>query len=445
MRPAASGGGRARGRLTDAAGRVAPRTLALIGGTTTLGDCLVAIGYLACPPRLIRGAKLAQYEGAFARQVGVPHACSFSSGRVGLYGLLRTLGFGRGDEVLLQVPTHIVVANAIRYTGARPVYVDCTPDTYEIDLRDAERKIGPRTRGLILQHTFGIPCDLERAIALARRHRLEVIEDCVHALGARYDGRQIGSFGRAAFFSTEETKTISTTMGGMVTTADTNLAASLREFQQECSWPSRGLTVRYLLKLVLYHVLTEPRVHYYARRIYEALGRPQPLPEPTTPAEKSGQRPPGYERRLANAQAAIGLRQLARLARNLHHREATVAAYRERLAEHGLQLPPLPPKRQPAYVRLPLVVDDRAAAVRGAARHGVLGTWFTSVLEESSSPAEGDYEPGSCPTAEAAARHLVNLPTHPRTQQVDVEAIVSALLPFSPKANLTEVQNPRLT
>ena len=440
----AAGNERFGGRLRRLRERAAPRTVALLGGTTTLGDCLIAIAYLVFPIRLVRGRKLAQYERAFARHIGVSHACSFSSGRVGLYGLLRALGLGPGDEVLLQVPTHIVVANAIRYTGARPVYVDCTADTYEIDLRDAERKTGPRTRVLILQHTFGIPCDLDGALALARRHGLEVIEDCVHALGARYDGRQVGSFGRAAFFSTEETKTISTTMGGMVTTADAALAASLRDFQRGCELPGRGLTSRYLLKLVLYHVLTQPHIHYYARRAYESLGNPQPLPEPTTPSEKRGHRPPGYERRLANAQAALGIRQLARLSRNLSHREAAVATYAECLARAGIELPRLPPKRRPAYVRLPLVVADRAAAVRGAARLCVLGTWFTSVLEESSSPADGDYEAGACPTAEAAARHLVNLPTHLRTRRGDAEAIVSALLPFGPSASVEDLQNPRL-
>ena len=421
------------------------RKAALLGGTTSAGDCLVAAAYLLWPFRLVDGRSIADYERAFADAVGVDHACSFSSGRVGLYGLLRAMGVGPGDDVLLQAPTHIVVANAIRYTGACPVYVDCTPDTYEMDLQDAERKIGPRARVLVLQHTFGIPSDLDGALALARRHELGLIEDCVHALGARYDGRPVGSFGRAAFFSTEETKTISTTMGGMVTTDDPGLAMSMCEFQRRCARPPRLLTVRYLVKLIVYHVLTEPHVHYYARHLYEALGRPQPLPEPTTAEEQRGERPPGYERRLANAQAAIGLRQLRRLAENLSHRRAIVAAYRGRLARDGVDLHIPPAEREAAYVRLPLVVEDRQAALRSAAPHAVLGTWFTSVLEESTSPAEGDYPPGSCPVAEAAARQLVNLPTHPRVRPSDVEAIAAALAGLDPRASVVVPQNPRLT
>ena len=407
---------------------VIPRLLALFGGTTTLTDCLVALGYLVTPRRLVQGPAIAKYERAFARQIGVRYAFSFSSGRVGLYGLLRALGVGPGDEVLLQVPTHIVVPNAVRYAGARPVYVDCRLDTYNMDLDQAEQRITPRTKALVLQHTFGIPADLDAALALARRHGLEIIEDCVHALGATYDGRQIGSFGQAAFFSTEETKTISSTMGGMVVTDDPALAARVQMFQAGCSWQSASLTARYVLKFVLYHLLTQPYIHPYMRAIHTRLGRPQPSPGPTSEEEQRGIRPPNYEQRLSNAQAALALRQLQRLDSNLTHRRAVATAYKTLLAEGGFDPPHPPAKSEPAFVRYPVWVEDRATTIRMAAPHAVLGDWFTSVLEEAASPAHGDYKTGSCPRAEAAARHLVNLPTHPRVSARDVKAIVSAVI-----------------
>src|SRR5438132_13166906 len=137
-----------------------PRCLALLGGTTRWSDCVEALRYLLTPSQLVQGAKIAEYEEAFARAVGVKYATTFSSARVGLYGLLRALEVGPGAEVLLSVPTHIVVANAIRYTGARPVYVDCRLEDYNIDLGDAEHRITPRSRVLLLQHTFGIPVDM---------------------------------------------------------------------------------------------------------------------------------------------------------------------------------------------------------------------------------------------------------------------------------------------
>jgi perosamine synthetase len=376
---------------------------------------------------MIRGPQLAEYERAFARRLGVGYAFSFSAGRVGFYGILQALGIGPGHEVMLQVPTHIVVANAIRYVGARPVYVDCRLDTYNIDLEHAERLLTPRTRALVLQHTFGIPADPDAALAFARRHGLELIEDCVHSLGARYDGREVGTFGRAAFFSTEETKTISTTMGGMVATDDSELARQLQTFQAACQWPSRWLTARYLAKLAVYQALTEPRVHRFARKAYDRIGERHPLPRPTTADERRGERPPGFEQRLANAQAELGLRQLRRLDANLAHRRAVAEAYRARLSGPAFRLPEAAENAQPAFVRYPVWVESRSAAMRALAPYAVPGTWFTSPLEEADSPAAGGYEAGTCPNAELAATHLINLPTHPRVNASDVEAIVSAL------------------
>jgi dTDP-4-amino-4,6-dideoxygalactose transaminase len=239
----------------------------------------------------------------------------------------------------------------------------------------------------------------------------------------------VGSFGRAAFFSTEETKTISSTMGGMVVTNDPWLARRMEAFQSECTCPATSLVTRYLLKLALYHWLTEPRLHRYARAVYDVIGRRVgPLPRPTTPPELRGLKPAIYAQRLSNGQAAVALRQLRRLGRNVAHRRAVADEVRARLEALGVTPPKAPAGAEPAFVRYPIWVENRAVAVRQAASRAVLGTWFTSVLEEAASPTCGEYVSGSCPRAEAAARHLVNLPTHPRVTGRDIAALVPALV-----------------
>ncbi len=407
--------------------KISARRVALIGGTTTFDDCLVALRYLLNPLQLVNGSAIGEYEHAFAEKIGVRYAYSFCHGRVGLYGLLRGLGIGPGDEILLQVPTHIVVSNAIRFIGATPVYVDCRLENYNMDLEQAEQHITPRTKALVLQHTFGIPVDLDAAVDLTRRHGLDLIEDCVHALGATYDGRPVGSFGRAAFFSSEETKTISTTIGGMVVTDDPELAARVQEFQQNCAPQSVWQAASYILKLMLYHWMTEPHVHQYTRALYEFFGKRNPLPQPTTNEETHGRRPANYEQRFSNAQAALGMRQLRRLEANVAHRRAGAIAYSERLSKLGFDVPRPPTKAEPAFVRYPVWVKDPEMTKRVATRHATLGTWFSSVLEEAISPACGDYKMGSCPRAEEAAGHLINLPTNPRVNEQDIEMIVSAV------------------
>src|SRR5206468_10890523 len=142
------------------------------------------------------------------------------------------------------------------------------------------------------------------------------------------------------------------------------------------------LSARYLLKLIVYPLMTQPHLHRYTRPVYEFLGKRNPLPRATTGEEllgARGGRPANYEQRLSNAQAVLGLRQLRRLESNLAHRRAVADAYRALLLGWGLEVPRPPGKAQPAFVRYPVWVKDRAAALRMAAPHAALGTWFTSV------------------------------------------------------------------
>jgi dTDP-4-amino-4,6-dideoxygalactose transaminase len=401
--------------------------MAQLGGTTTAADCRIALSHLARPSELVQGPAIAAYERAFAEHFGMESALSFAAGRIGLYGVLRCLEVGRGDEVLLQAPTHIVVANAIRYTGAQPVFVDIDLSTYNMDVEQAATRVTPRTKAIVLQHTFGIPADVDAVLELAATHGLMLIEDCVHALGAKYRGQPIGSFGRAAFFSTEETKTMSTTMGGMLVTNDRALAQRLREFQEACAWPPASLAARYLAKLLTNHVLTEPHVHRISRAMYEAIGERHPLPRATVDEELIGLKPARYEERLSNGQAAVGLQQLMQLESNLAHRHRISELYAELFAKRGLRGATIPDGAEPAYARYPVWVEDRPKVERLLGPLAVPGTWFTSVLEEAVSPHYGGYVDGSCPRAELAASHLYNLPTHPRVRPEDAVVLVDAL------------------
>jgi perosamine synthetase len=215
-------------------------------------------------------------------------------------------------------------------------------------------------------------------------------------------------------------------MGGMLVTDDDELAELIERFQAGCSWPPTAQVARYLLKFWLYYLLTRPRPYGVAGALYELIGRRNPLPAAIDENERRGLRPPGYETRLSNAQARLGLSQLDRLDQNLHHRRWIAATYRGLLAERGLWHPTESPDVEPAYVRYPVRVTDRDAAIR-AARVAQLGTWFTSVLEEADAPATVGYLRGSCPVAEDAAGRLVNLPTHERVRVDDAAAIIRAI------------------
>jgi dTDP-4-amino-4,6-dideoxygalactose transaminase len=256
-----------------------------------------------------------------------------------------------------------------------------------------------------------------------------MIEDCVHSLGATFRGRQTGSWGRAAFFSTEETKIISTTLGGMVVTDDDDLARRLRDFRRdECHAPRRWLVAQYLVKLVAYHVLTEPLIHRYARAVYKLLGF-QPLPRPVSQDELAGKRPAGYLERFSNAQASVGLRQLRRLDRNIAHRRRIAGVYRQSLAKLDAgSLPHVPADSDPSWCRYPIRVAHLDVVQDAVSQHALPGSWFLSVLEESVSPEVGQYVQGSCPNAEAVIGHVINLPTHGRVTVADARRLARAVI-----------------
>lgn len=211
----------------------------------------------------------------------------------------------------VQAPTHTVVANAIRHTGARPLYANRDLES-TTSTSDTERRVTLRTRMLVLQHTFGIPLTSSAPWPFAERHSLVVIEDCVHSLGAHYRGRPVGGFGPAAFFSSEETK--------------------------------------------------------------------------------NGLRPVGYERRMSNAQAVLGVSQLSDLEANLAYRRLIAALYTRLLQRRGLRTPAPPPGRRACLCSVPIWVENREVAHRELSPFAVVGTLFTSVLEDAASPQHGDYE-----------------------------------------------------
>ncbi|MCA1613265.1 MAG: DegT/DnrJ/EryC1/StrS family aminotransferase [Acidobacteria bacterium] len=231
------------------------------------------------------GKYVDQFEERFAEFCGVRHAVACCNGTVALHLALVALGVGAGDEVIVPTLTFVATANAVTYCGARPVFVDSEPATWNLDPALVEAKITPRTRGIIAVHLYGHPADVDALREIADRRGLFLVEDAAEAHGATYKGRPAGSLGRAAAFSFYGNKIISTGEGGMVVTDDATLAARARQLRGQGVDPNR----RYWFPVV------------------------------------------GYNYRMMNLPAAIGLAQLERIDWHLGRRREVAAAYRERL------------------------------------------------------------------------------------------------------------------
>jgi perosamine synthetase len=170
-----------------------------------------------------KGGYVNRFEQMFADFVGVKHAVTVSNGTVALHLALKTLGIGPNDEVIVPSLTYIASVNAIAYTGAQPVFVDSIADTWQMDPRDVEKKMTSKTRAILPVHIYGHSCEMNAIMTIAEENDLFVIEDCAEAIGSYYKNRHVGTFGNIATFSFYGNKTITTGEGGMVVTDDETL------------------------------------------------------------------------------------------------------------------------------------------------------------------------------------------------------------------------------
>lgn len=165
-----------------------------------------------------KGDFIPLFEKTFADYLGVKYAASVCNGTTALHVALLSLGIGKNDEVIVPTLSYISCANSIHYTGARPVFVDSLPDTWQINHREIEKKITSRTKAIMAVHLYGYPCDMKALKSICRKHRLLLIEDCAEAIGSKFNNEYVGTFGDIATFSFYGNKTITTGEGGMIAT-----------------------------------------------------------------------------------------------------------------------------------------------------------------------------------------------------------------------------------
>jgi len=259
-------------------------------------DDVAAVNKVLRGDWLTTGPAVAEFEREFAARVGAAFAVAVSSGTAALHAACFAAGVGRGDEVITSPLTFVASANCALFLGARPVFADVDPKTYNISPKEIEKKITPQTKAIVPVHFTGQPCDLEPIHEIARRHNLVVIEDAAHALGAAYKGRPVGGLSDLTVFSFHPVKHITTGEGGMVTTNDEELYQWLLLFRNHGIVREREM-------------LVEDQGPWY----YEV----QDL---------------GYNYRLTDIQAALGLSQLKKLDRFLARRRRIAALYNEAFA-----------------------------------------------------------------------------------------------------------------
>ena len=332
------------------------------------------------------GRFIVEFEKAFADFCGVEHAIATNNGTTALHLALVSLGLKPGDEVIVPTLTYIASANAVRYCGAIPVFVDNHVPTFNMDPDAIQAKITGRTKGILPVDLYGHPVDLDPILQIAENNGLFVLEDAAEAVGARYKGRRLGGHGTCATFSFFGNKIITTGEGGMVTTNDGELAARLRLFRGQGMDPRR----RYWFSVV------------------------------------------GYNYRMTNIAAAIGLAQLERVDLHLAKRKLIAEGYNRRLTRYSdrFLLPTAEAWADHAYWMYTIILReslmvDRDEVMRDLDEVGIETRpvfWPMHVL-----PPYRDTTGEAFPCAEFCSSRGISLPTHGLLTENDMDRVVDAL------------------
>lgn len=328
---------------------------------------------------IAQGRKVAELEAGWAAFTGSRHAIAMSNGTVALMSIFAGIGLEPGDEVITVSHTFAATANAILFTGATPVFIDIEPDTYLIDAKKIEAAITPRTRAICPVHLFGLVADMDMIRAIADRHGLAVVEDACQAHGATFRGRKAGSFGHGAF-SLYATKNMTTAEGGFVTTNDDRLADWLRLYRNQ------GMRARYQFEML------------------------------------------GYNFRMTDLAAAIGLAQLAKLERNTSRRRAIAARYDAAFADLPVGLPTTPDGRVHVFHQYTVEVGEGRDAIVAELREDGVGAdiYYPIPVHRQSYIMERGLH-AELPVTDAAAARTLALPMYPGLTTAEQETVIEAV------------------
>lgn len=335
-------------------------------------------------------------------------------GRVALYTILKAMGIGEGDEVIIPAFTCVVVPNAIIYLGAKPIYVDISVETYNINVELIEEAITEKTKVIICQNTFGLSSDIEQIISIAKKNNLFTIEDCTHGFGGQYNGKPNGSYCDAAFYSTQWNKPFSTGIGGFSVINNSDLTIKIKNLES-LKHKTTFIDNITLAALILFREYFINRFTYYKFvRFYRFLSNKNLIIGSTQGNELNELRlPEKYFKDISTTQVIVGIKRLKKVEslnklrkKNAEHYTAFLRQEKKKYVDEKFFDNHL-------FLKYPILVNNRELFMSLAQQSNViLGDWFHSPLY----PVKGDlslwrFNSKIFPNAIEISNRILNLPT----------------------------------
>ncbi|MFA5432005.1 MAG: aminotransferase class V-fold PLP-dependent enzyme [Candidatus Paceibacterota bacterium] len=399
---------------------------------TERDDISLAFDLIFRPWEWKKGKEIKELERMFRNYFGFKNAFSFNSGRSSLIAILKAMEIGAGDEIIVQAFTCNAAINPIIYVGARPIFVDID-NNLNISTKEIEKKITNRTKAVMIQHTFGCPADIDEVRKICTIKGIYLIEDCAHALGAKYKESFCGSYGDASFFSFGRDKVISSVYGGMVTVNNDVLLERVVHLQQEFNYPSLFWILQQLLHPVLMNRMILPLYDSkVGRGLLAIFLNLNVLSRAVTAKENQGELPVYFPERMPNALAILAINQLKKLNRFNEHRKEIAQMY-GLLLVNKKEFKPIFKKdkdKEMVFLKYPTLNVNPAKVIREARKRGIYlnDGWFgLAIVPPLTSLEKVFYDIGSCPKAEEAAKRILCLPTHINISREDVKAVFDCL------------------
>jgi perosamine synthetase len=379
----------------------------------------------------------------FIQSLKSDKAFFFYRGGVALYALLKTIGIQKGDEVILPVFTCPAVPYPVMRLGAIPTYVDIDPTTFNIDPNKVEQRITEKAKAIIVQHTFGIPAEMDRILTIARKYDVWVIEDACHALGSRYNGQEVGTFGDAAIYSFGWYKPLVLGVGGAAVVNNPVLRQKILEIHHHFVAPPLTDLVSLYVQYAAYTLLLKPSRFWFMKEVRRRLSilgsslrtfRRRKTPAARGQGLEITQNGSGPIKKMIAFQERRLFKKLDAFDQTMMHLEWVVARYKELLSEIGYQSPELDSRFEPVYYKYPLLSDHKKDIFERAKQARIeMSDMFGSPLYPPDRAANWEalgYQAGMCPISENVSARIVALPVHTRVQATDIEKTVALLASF---------------
>lgn len=342
---------------------------------------------------------------------------TYYRGRVAQAALLRGLGVGSGDQVAIQAFTCLAVPEGVLAMGAKPLYVDIESDGFNMSAESLASRLTPSTRAIIVQHTFGIPAEMNAIMRIADERGIPVIEDCCHTFLSRYQGQAVGTFGVGAFYSFEWGKPVVAGIGGAALANDMELARQLTNSRNEYTPPSALKRLKIELQYQMFGLLYWPRLFWPVRTAFHTLSRLGAAEGNFNELDTNAEPAADFSMCMAPHLVKRLRQRLGQIERIGAHSRKITSLYRELISSERVIHPNRSPGQECVFARYPLRVQDKQEVLAKAKKANIeLAEWYSTPIHPIASDRGESigYEAMSCPRAEERSREIVSLPTHGR-------------------------------